>query len=195
MIQYSKLRTCFTSMILFSVIATVFLTACAPAAVSGPRDQCGLIEPTQEEVNKVLSFGKSAFASDDWVKSYSVEPYKVTITRHNDVESAVAYTEYLIYNCGYGQPELDEYFNDAGFAIVFEGYESYNQAGFCEEPNLALYKFDLVEQGSAYTARYWVEQSDDNHVLVMMLVFPRESTAQMEQYSRIIFPKLTDCQE
>ncbi len=189
----SKPLIFFMPIILLSTITTVLLAACAPVS-SGPRDECGLIEPTQQEVNKALSFGSSMFTSEDWSKSYTVDPYKVTITRQNEAESAVAYTEYLIYNCGYGQPELDEYFNDTGFNIVFEGYESYTASGFCEVPNLALYKFDLVEEGLEYTAHYWAEQTDDNHVLVMMLVFPKESTAQLEEYSKKLFPKLTSCQ-
>ena len=191
----SKPRILFSSITLLSMITTLFLAACAPAPASGPRDECGLIEPTDQDIDKILSFGKDAFTSTNWVRSYTVEPYKITLTRQNDLDSAVAYTEYLIYTCGYGQAELDQYFNDAGFSIVFEGYESYSMSAFCEEPNhLAFYKFDLVEEGVDYTAHYWVEQTDDTHVLVMMLVFPKTSAAQLDEYSKKLFPKLTTCQ-
>jgi hypothetical protein len=167
----------------------------SPAQITGPIDDCGLIEPSRKDVDKILSIGKELFNTDKWTKSYTVEPYKITITRHNDAEAGVAYTEYLIYTCGYGQQELNDYFNNEGFKNVFNGYESYNQAAFCEIPNdLALYKFDLVDEGKEYTAHYWVEQTDDTHVLVMMLVFPRESTAQFDEYSKKLFPELTSCQ-
>ena len=189
----SKPRLFFTFITLLSIITTVFLAACAPAPAIRPRDDCGLIEPTDQDVNKILSFGKDAFTSENWVRSYTVEPYKITLTRHNDVDSTIAYIEYLIYTCGYGQTELGEYFNDAGFNVVFEGYESHAMSAFCEIKDLALYKFDLVEEDVEYTAHYWVEQTDDTHVLVMMLVFPKTSTAQLDEYSKKLFPELTSC--
>ena len=189
----SKPSIFFPSIILLSMITAVFLAACAPAPTTGPRDDCGLIEPSEQDINKLLTFGGELFTSENWIRSYTVDPYKVTLTRQNEVDRAVTYSEYLIYTCGYGQTELDQYFNDTGFSIVFQGYESYNMSAFCELPDLAFYKFDLVDEGAEYTAHYWVEQTDDTHVLVMMLVFPKGS-AQLDQYSRKLFPKLTACQ-
>jgi hypothetical protein len=187
----------FSILTIFLILLSTLLAACAPQVVPavdrGPRDDCGYIEPSQEDLNKVLAFGADLFKSDDWVKSYSVEPYKVTVTHHNDAAFAVAYTEYLIYTCGYGQTEMDEYFNDEGFAIVFDGYESYNLAKFCEVESLALYKFNAIDEGAEYDVNYWVEQSDDNHVLVMMLVFPKGNTAVLDEYSKRLFPNLTTC--
>jgi hypothetical protein len=187
----------FFPFVVLPVITGIFLAACAPDVIpaqdEGPRDECGLIEPTQEDIDRTLSFGADLFKSEDWVRSYTVEPYKITLTRHNDADFAVAYTEYLVYTCGYGQPELDEYFSDEGFNIVFQGYESYSQAGFCEAPDLALYEFDLVDEGAEYISRYWVEQTDDTHVFVMLLVFPKGSAAQLEEYSTRLFPKLATC--
>jgi hypothetical protein len=185
------------TLILASVLLTLILAACTPAEETaqreGPRDECGYIEPSPADVEKTLSFGKSAFASEDWVKTYTVEPYKISLSRNNDVEGAVAYTEYLIYTCGYGQEEMNNYFNDEGFNIIFEGYESHTIAQFCEIKTLSLYKFDLIDEGLGYTANYWVKQEDDNHILVMMLVFPQESTALLDEYSQKIFPELTVC--
>ncbi len=185
---------------LLALSLTIFLAACAPAATQsptpqgeGPRDNCGFIEPSNAEVQKILSVGKSLFTSPDWVKSYTVEPYKITVSRNNDKESAVAYTEYLIYTCGYTQEDMNKYFNDAGFNTIFSGYESHNMANFCENKGLALYKFDLVDKGTDYIANYWVKQQDDTHILVMMLVFPRESSTKLDEYSAQIFPELTHC--
>ncbi len=190
-------RFLFWTLILLAVSLTIFLAACAPASpaaqADGPRDDCGLIEPTDEDVQYILSLGKDNFTSADWVKSYTVEPYKVTVSRSNEVEAAIAYTEYLIYTCGYGQSEMDSYFNDEGFNIIFEGYESHSMAQFCEKKELALYKFDLVNEGEEYIANYWVKQATDTRVLVMMLVFPKSSAAQLEEYSKNIFPELTAC--
>jgi hypothetical protein len=188
--SYSKLRSL---VLMLCLLTLVVLPACAPAVVSGPRDQCGFIEPTQEEVNRMLSFGGDLFSSPNWVKSYFVEPYKITLSRHNDAEFAVAYMEYLIYTCGYTQADIDAYFSNEGFNIVFEGYESHIMTNFCEVESLALYEFDLIDEGADYVSNYWVEQTDDNHMTIMMLVFPKGSP-QMDEYSQKLFPKLTACQ-
>lgn len=185
-------------LILLVVLLTLILAACVPASGTaqgeGPRDECGFIEPSLKDLEKVISFGKPAFASENWVKNYTVEPYKITLTRQNDTDAAIAYTEYLIYTCGYGQDELVQYFNDESFNTVFEEYESHTLADFCEQTDLALYKFDLLNEGTEYIAHYWVKQEDDTHILVMMLVFPKTGTTLLEEYSQKLFPELTTCQ-
>ena len=168
---------------------------CTPGSTTyaGPTDECGPIEPSQQDVRFALEFGQALFSQPNWVKSYTVEPYRITLTRHNDEEGAVAYLEYLMYNCGYGQAELDEYFGDEGFAIVFANYESYSLFNFCEEGNLALYEYALENADETYAARYWVQQSTDTRLLVFMLVFPEDRMFVMNSYSQELFPDLVSC--
>lgn len=172
------------------------LSGCAPqvdTAYEGPTDECGPIEPAEEDIRFALSIGQDLFSKPEWVKSYTVEPYKVSLTRRNDTEAGIAYAEYLMYNCGYGQAELDEYFSEASFAIVFGNYESHAQTNFCEEGNLALYEYDLVDEEYPYAARYWVKQQSDTRLLIVMLVFPRENPSLMDAYATRLFPDLSSC--
>lgn len=193
----SKPRFLFRTPILLAVTVTMILTACASSSTSEqanlPKDECGPIEPTDEDVKYVLSLGRDIFTSADWVKSYTVEPYKITLHRKNDKEGFVAYTEYLIYTCGYEQTDLNNYFNDEGFNVIFQDYESHTNSGFCEITDLALYRFDLVNEGEQYIANYWVKQSDDKHVLVMMLILPSTELAKLNEYSKKLFPELISC--
>jgi hypothetical protein len=180
---------------LFST-ALIVLTACSPAktpVVEGPSDECGPIEPSAEDVEFALSYSKAAFDPQVWVQSYTVEPYKISLTRRNDSESAIAYLEYLMFNCGYGQAELDDYFGEEGFNIIFGDYESHGLADFCEEEGLTLYEYDLTEDGAEYSARYWVRQHSDTRLLVTMLVFPSTSPSAMDSYAQKISPELTRC--
>lgn len=177
-------------------VAVMGLSGCLPKveqANAGPTDECGPIEPSEEDVRFLLTIGRELFSQPEWVKSYTVEPYKVSVTRRNDAESAIMYGEYLMYNCGYGQADLDEYFSDAGFAIVFANYDSYTQTNFCEEGDLALYEYDLVFEGAPYLARYWVKQQSDTRLLVLMLVFPSNSRAALNSYATQLFAGLSSC--
>jgi len=189
-----KRRFVLSTLILFAVLATNFLATCAPqTATNIPTDSCGPIEPSDKDVQYALSFGKDLFNTAKWVKSYTVEPYKVSVSRHNDTEGSVAYLEYLMYNCGYNQTDLNNYFNDAGFNVVFGDYDTHKLAHFCEIKSLALYEYDLVSKGENYFARYWVKQDSGTRVLVVMLVFPTDSQGTMDRYTKQLFPQLTSC--
>ena len=192
-----KPRLTFWTSLLLAALFAFFLAGCdlplSAAQAAGPSDDCGPIEPTEADVQKMLSFGREAFTSTDWQKTYTVAPYKITLTRTDAVEQALAYSEYLIYTCGYGQPEMDKYFNDEGFNVIFADYESHTLSNFCEIKNLALYEYDLVDNSQPFKARYWVKQDNDTRILVYMLVFPQTSSATLDEYSQKIFPDLAVC--
>lgn len=158
-----------------------------------PTDECGPIEPTEKEVKQVMSIGKDTFTSTDWVKSYTVEPYKISLTRRNNVEGALFIADYLMFNCGYGQAELDHLFSAEAFGAMFARYESHTLANFCEIPNLAFYEYDLLFQGTEFLARFWVKQASDTRLLTVQLVFPKASLGLLEDYSAQLYPELTSC--
>lgn len=187
----------FHTLVLAAVLLAGLLSGCgsAPGAdtAEGPRDDCGLYEPSAADVEKMLTFGLDAFNSNDWVKSYSVEPYKITLTRRNDTAQAIAYSEYLIFTCGYTQEDMNNYFNDEGFGIIFADYESYALGNFCEKSGVSLYEYDLVDEGTPFKARYWVKQDTDTRILVYMLVFPEATPGVLDEYSQKIFPNMASC--
>jgi hypothetical protein len=174
-------------------LVAIYSYSSKASATTGPTDQCGPIEPSDQEVKYALSFESGLFTSNDWVKSYTVEPHKISITRNNDTESAIAYTEYLIFNCGYSQQDLNSYFNTDNFNVVFGGYESHTLSKFCEMKKLSLYQYDLILKGMPYSARYWVKQDDSKHIFVMMLVLPKTSPDKLDRYSKQIFPQYSSC--
>jgi hypothetical protein len=185
-----------TSM-LVAVLFALAAAGCAPASTAtqptGPTDNCGPIEPTDADIQKMLSFGKESFTSNDWQKSYTVEPYKISLTRRNDAIQAIAQSDYFIFTCGYGQTEMGNTFNDANFNLIFSNYESHALSKFCEIKNLALYEYDLTLNGQPFKARYWVKQDTDTRILAYELVFPQTGAATLNEYSQKIFPDLSAC--
>lgn len=174
-------------------LTLILAWGCAPKPYAVPTDECGPVEPSDQDVRFALDFGKDMFVGEEWVKSYTVDPYRVSVTHQNESLSAIAYVEYLMFNCGYGQAELDEYFNDEGFSIVYGNYESYTLSSFCEIDNLALFEYDLVDSGIQYSSRYWVKQESDTRILVAMLVFPTTDQTQLNGYAARLFPNLVTC--
>jgi len=178
------------------IVSTLFLEWPSSLAWGGskvPTDECGPIEPTEKEVKRVMSIGKDAFASTDWVKNYTVEPYKISLTRRNNVEGALFIADYLMFNCGYGQEELDNLFGAEAFDAMLADYDSHTLANFCEKPGLSLYEYDLLFQGTEFLARFWVRQESDTRLLTVQLVFPKASLGPLEEYSEKLYPELTSC--
>lgn len=190
-------RILFSAVILIAVVATtVIIDWPAPSGSSQsgvPTDECGPIEPSDKDVKIVLSFGKNAFSSPDWIKSYTVEPHRVSLARHNDIEGSVEQTDLQMFNCGYSQADLDSYFSEENLGIMFASYDEHTQANFCEITKLALYEFDLTYQGSEYSARLWAKQESDTRLLTVRLVFPKSNPALLNDYSQKLFPALTSC--
>jgi hypothetical protein len=183
--------------LLIAALLTGILSACGTAQqadqAQGPSDACGPYEPTDADVQKMLAYGREAFASPGWVKNYTVEPYKITLTRRNDAIQAIAYSEYLIFTCGYTQSDLNNYFNDEGFNIIFNDYEAHVLTKFCEQSGTPLYEYDLLDEGNNFKARYWVKQDTNTRILVYMLVFPQADAGGLNEHSQKLFPTLSAC--
>lgn len=179
------------------VVSTLFLewpSSLTWGKVKVPTDECGPVEPTEKEVKRVMSIGKDPFASTDWVKSYTVEPYKVSLTRRNNAEGALFIADYLMFNCGYGQEDLDNLFSAEAFDVMLADYESHTLLNFCEKTGLSLYEYDLLFKGTEFLARFWVKQESDTRLLTVQLVFPKASLALLDEYSNKLYPELTSCQ-
>lgn len=190
-------RTLLPARLLLAILPFLFiLSACGSRQISqveGPNDECGPIQPSENDIRFALSFARNVLEPTQWIRSYTVEPYKVSVTRKNDNEGAVAYTEYLLFNCGYSQADLDSYFSDENFNIVFGNYESHTLQKFCEVKGLALYEYSTVSAGTDFLARYWVKQESNKRLLVFMLVFPQSNQKGLDDYAKKIFPDLTTC--
>jgi hypothetical protein len=151
-------------------------------------------EPTQEDIDRGLAFTGNIFASPEWERSYAVMDGRVGVTWYNDTLGAVAYLEVLIFPCGYEEPDLDAYFSDENWEVIFENYDGYEIVSECKMNNgLQLYEVGASNMGFDYYINYWVRNDADTRVVTMMMTFPVESTDLLDEYSSRIFPTLSTC--
>jgi hypothetical protein len=191
-------RIILSIVILVAFIGTAVLFEFSPSSdqneSNGPVDECGPYEPTDEDVKRTLTLGNGIFDSPDWEKRYSVEPYKVTVIRQNDVDTILALAENLIFTCGYGQNELNNLFGGDNLNSLFSDYNTLVVSNFCEKPNdIALYELDLTLDGVDYISRLWVKQESDTRLLTMRLVFLKADSAKLDEYSKKVFPEYSSC--
>lgn len=155
---------------------------------------CIAPEPTQEDIDRALSFTGQYLNTTDWERSYTVSADRVTVSWFSSTLSSVAYLEAFIYPCGYEDIELDNYFVDENWAITFGNYQSYEKIAECRnDGGLRLYQFKSVDSGALYDINFWSVNDTSTRVITFMIVLPIESKALMEQYSYSLFPQLTTC--
>ncbi|MBE0672676.1 MAG: hypothetical protein IH588_19035 [Anaerolineales bacterium] len=155
---------------------------------------CISSQPTEADIDRALTYTEDLFNVTEWERSYTVADGRVSVTWFNSVDSAVAYLEALIFPCTYEEIDLNDFFNTENWQVIFANYESYKPVAECKtNDGLRLYQFTAVEQGFEYNINYWAENDTDTRVIGMMIVFPIESKALMDEYSKSLFPDLTSC--
>ena len=152
---------------------------------------CISSEPAQDDIDRALSFTGELFGAPEWVRSYTVAEGRVSVVWSNDPLSAVAYVEALIFPCSYEEPDLNVFFSDESWQIIFANYESFEAVSACKiDDGLRLYEFEAVTDGFEYTIRYWAKNDTDTRVIGTMIVFPVESQSLVDEYSERLFPDL-----
>ncbi len=149
-------------------------------------------EPTAEDIDRALTFTGSVFSSSEWKRSYTVMESRVAVSWMS--ENALAYLEALIFPCGYEDANLDAYYSPENWAIIFSDYDSYQPAETCRsDSGLRLHQFSAQNSNVEYEIRYWAQNDSDERVLSLMLTFPVEERAQLEEYAARLFPNLPRC--
>ena len=200
--------TCF--FLVFAV--TVIVSSCGkpnvviPTSTSTPKIQspdtplptvtpvCISPEPTQKDIDRALAYIGGVFNAPEWEQSYSVSENRVAVTWQNIVQGAVVYLEALIFPCGYEEPDLNKYYGDENWTVIFQSYEGYELVAECKtDTGLRLYQFKAQNQGFEYNINYWVQNDTDMRVISTMIVFPAESQSLLEGYSSSLFSGLPNC--
>jgi hypothetical protein len=147
---------------------------------------CISSEPTQQDIDRALSYTGDTFDSD-WDQSEAALEGAYSVTWQNIVQGAVAYLEARIKPCGYEEPDLNRDFSDTNWSAIFANYESYESIAECKlNSGIRLYQFKTYNLGFEYKINYWVQ-------IVTMIVFPAESQSLLDDYSIRLFPNLPNC--
>ena len=142
-------------------------------------------------MNRALFYIGDIFSTPDWEQSPEGAS---SLSWNNSAQGTMAYLETLTFQCGYEEPDLDKYFSDENWKVIFAKYDSYKPIGECKtDSGFRLYEFKANNNGFEYSIKYWVKSDTDTLVIVTMLVFPVESKSLLDDYSSRLFPQLTTC--
>ncbi len=169
-----------------SAISVPSIEAPAPISCASPS--------ADADIAAALAFTGDTFAAPTWTEQVSSGATKTAVTWTASSLGAVAYLEYLHYDCGYTQQQIDAYYSAASWATIFSNYNSYEKVGECSYKDTRLYEFNVSLNSSNYAVRYWVDPVSDTRVAGLMLVLPVDQQAALAQYAGNLFPNLPTCQ-
>lgn len=156
--------------------------------------ECGTGDSNYMDLMRARNFSSGVFEAELWSNSYEVLPYRINVVWDSPDISAIAILEYLIFNCGYSQADLDEYFSDDNFYnIMLIDYENPQKTNQCQIDGLRLYEFRAQFQGDDYLLSQWAKSDGEKRVAAFFLVFPADQSERMRSYAEQIFPELPAC--
>jgi hypothetical protein len=197
---------------LLAFVIVLLVSACGTPAAATPANElppsdannpsveqatpaCISSEPSDADIDRALAYTQGLFSGEDWERSYTVGGGRVSVSWSNGVEAAIVYLEALIFPCTYEEPDLNNFFSTENWQIIFANYESYQPVAECRtDDGLRLYQFSATDGGFNYDINFWAKNDTETRVLSVMIVFPAESNALMDEYSTNLFPELTSCE-
>jgi hypothetical protein len=179
-------------------IVIIALSACTFADSSNqqPKANCDkTADPTDNDVKKALAYTGDIFQTGDWKRVYTVGDQRIAITWDHKTLNGLAYMEYLVWDCGYTQAELDSYFSQSNFKdVFFNSYQNPTELNHCTGENgLTLYEYSATYKGEPYSIRYWSKLESPTRILTLMTSFPTKDKAVQDKLANQLFPKLVAC--
>ncbi len=164
------------------------------AEVTPETFSCASVSASQD-VTEMLAVVDNTFETGVWSLNVDTSgAVKTTATWTANSLGAVAFLEWLHYDCGVSQAQIDQYYSPDNFHTLFANYDSYQQTAKCGVSGLELYQFDASFQKKSYLIDYWVDRASPTRVAGLMLVFPTSQSAQQAVYAGRLFPKLPTCE-
>lgn len=176
----------------YSAIAPAVPAQGVPEVASPAVVSCATAS-AEEDVRAMLDLFGDTFASGDWTEQISTSDTKTTATWLSSSLGAVAYLEYLHYDCGVTEEQIDAYYSPEGFDVLLSSYDTHEFTLSCELSDTRLYEFDATLSGNAYHILYWVEQVSATRVAGLMLVVPLTNRTDQVDLAFELYPELPTC--
>jgi len=133
------------------------------------------------------------FESALWTRENGAGDQRTTMTWRSDRLGAVAYLEFLHFDCGVTQEQIDQYFSPENFDVILANYTSHQLIAQCEHNGVKLFEFDVTANSQSYHLLYWVKQVTPTRVADLTLTFPSQNQAKLAGYAGRLFPDLPTC--
>jgi hypothetical protein len=177
------------------VILSLLLSACGaqPIDKSELSSSCESLQPTDNDIQYALNYGKDLFTEVNWIRSYTVKELQATVSWTHRTAPAIADVTVFLFCDETGTENISQFFSDEALQTMFQGYDHTNLSASCDKNGLSLYELEAVKENQAYDIRLWAEPLNKSRLLSVLLTFPKEESILQKKYSQEFFPQLTSC--
>ena len=165
-----------------------------PTIVSPDVLSCGAASPEQDRSDMLAFIDASLFHEGDWTEQITSDETKTTAFWQSNSMGAVAFMQWLHYDCGVTDADMSSYYTPEGFEDLLSNYESHQQTAVCANNDLRLFEFEASVNQQDYLLFYWVKQVSPTRVMNFSLTFPVSQRAKLAEYAGQLFPDLFTCE-
>lgn len=158
-----------------------------------PAPECPITPASEQDLQEALRPGVRVFEADGWIVETGEQQAMVSVLWTSTESEALAHSQLLLYNCGYTDAQINQFYGNDGLAVMYGGYESWQQTASCEAGGITLREFDLVLDGKPFKSRMWVEPVSETRVRDLRIDFPADDIAGLDDYSARLYPELITC--
>lgn len=157
-------------------------------------EKCEARGSSLSDALRAQTFAPGVFQRPTWTESFSSAPDRITKTWLSSELSAVTYLEYLVYNCGYEESDIDSYYSDDNFEnAIFNNYEDVRKVAECNRDSLYHFEFTGNFKNTTYLMYYWMQQEGSGRILNLMMAFPQSQKEELQQYASRVYSSLPSC--
>jgi hypothetical protein len=181
---------------LLFVLSTTISCGIIQPTLSPTKNNCINKPATQNDIEYALNYTGNTFTSKEWIKNNQVNNFRVSITWLNNSQGGLGYLEYLIYDCGYTQQQINGYSDEKNIkTIIFKDYQNVNIISTCSDLEKLILLNEIIaeSQGEKYLIRYWIKKESPTRMLTLLLAFPMNKSELLDNYSQLIFPIIPKC--
>jgi hypothetical protein len=181
--------------ILIMIVVGIAGAIIAERQLSAQEQECEITAPTEQDFAEATGDGdgNGIFDPELWRLEYMEHEGLISVNWSREDEAAFAHSQYLLYNCGYNDDELDTFYGDENIDVMLGGYDTWEETARCSEEDVELREYTLMLDGDEYISRLWIEPISDTRVRDMRLDFPVDEGNEMDEYARRLYPQLVTC--
>jgi hypothetical protein len=154
---------------------------------------CAPQSPTGDIASSMQVIDPRVFEPSIWTVEGGLQSDRETTLWRSERYGALAYLEYLHYDCGVSAAALDTFFSPEGFDVMLSTYDSHEQTAACRRNGLRLYEFDATLNGTDYHYLHWAHQASPTRVVSFSIVFPKGWEEKLVGYAARLYPELPGC--
>jgi hypothetical protein len=177
-------------MLVLGIAAAIF----AERKLTAKDAECPITPATEADFEQSAAIGEGVFDEDLWRFETMEHQALISVGWFRDDIVAFAHSQYLMYNCGYTDDELAEFYGAENMEVMLGGYDTWEQTASCKAGDIELREYNLTLDGGDYISRFWIEPLSDTRVRDMRLDFPADQGDEMDEYAQKLYPQLASCE-